>query len=247
VDDKMLARVRALLAKAEATEFPDEAEALNVKAAELMAAYGIDEALAAAREPGRDAATDKRIVIDPPFAMGKCGLFTAVAAPLRCEAIRIDTRLYDGKNRYRHTMHIFGFRSDIERAELLYTSLLLQAANALQHVPAPRGNTGAAFRDSWLSGFSAAVYWRLLAAENKAADQAQSGRSDGMSVELVLADRSALIGQAYRDAYPDARVGRARKLSGNGTHAGWQVGQRADLGISRNVDRGSGGSLAGTS
>ena len=48
-DQRVLDRVRALLAKAESTEFPEEAEALTAKAQELMARHSIDEALLAAR------------------------------------------------------------------------------------------------------------------------------------------------------------------------------------------------------
>src|SRR5438045_2689314 len=45
IDDRMLAKVRALLAKAESTEFTDEADALTAKAQELMTRYSIDRAL----------------------------------------------------------------------------------------------------------------------------------------------------------------------------------------------------------
>ncbi|NEA40757.1 DUF2786 domain-containing protein, partial [Streptomyces sp. SID11385] len=44
-EPRMLTRIRALLAKAEATGFPEEAEALTTKAQELMARHSIDEAL----------------------------------------------------------------------------------------------------------------------------------------------------------------------------------------------------------
>ncbi|WP_017570470.1 DUF2786 domain-containing protein, partial [Nocardiopsis halotolerans] len=47
VDQGKLARVRALLAKAESTEFPSEAEALSARAQELMARHSIDRALLA--------------------------------------------------------------------------------------------------------------------------------------------------------------------------------------------------------
>ena len=49
-ESRMLTRIRALLAKAEATGFPEEAEALSAKAQELMARHSIDEALIAARD-----------------------------------------------------------------------------------------------------------------------------------------------------------------------------------------------------
>jgi hypothetical protein len=47
-EPRMLGRIRALLAKAESTEFPEEAEALTAKAQQLMAHHSIDEALLAA-------------------------------------------------------------------------------------------------------------------------------------------------------------------------------------------------------
>lgn len=45
VDQKALGRVRALLAKAESTEFPEEAEALSAKAQELMSRYSLHQAV----------------------------------------------------------------------------------------------------------------------------------------------------------------------------------------------------------
>ena len=52
-DERMLSRIRALLAKAESTEFAEEAEALSGRAQELMAKYSIDHALLAA-ETGKE-------------------------------------------------------------------------------------------------------------------------------------------------------------------------------------------------
>jgi hypothetical protein len=46
-EPRSLGRIRALLAKAEATGYPPEAEALTAKAQELMARYSIDEAVLA--------------------------------------------------------------------------------------------------------------------------------------------------------------------------------------------------------
>ena len=44
-DDRRLSTIRALLAKAEATEYPDEAEAFFAKASELISRWAIDEAM----------------------------------------------------------------------------------------------------------------------------------------------------------------------------------------------------------
>lgn len=56
IEPRMLGRIRALLAKAEATTFPEEAEALSAKAQELMARHTVDEALLAVRGGVRAAA-----------------------------------------------------------------------------------------------------------------------------------------------------------------------------------------------
>lgn len=60
-DDRVLARVRALLAKAESTEFPDEAEALLAKAQALISRHAIDRAAVAGEtRPGGGAAARRR-------------------------------------------------------------------------------------------------------------------------------------------------------------------------------------------
>lgn len=68
-DTALLQRVRKLLAKAEADgATPAEAEAFTVKAAELMARYGIDRALLAAakRKPtGRPTASSMCPILGP--------------------------------------------------------------------------------------------------------------------------------------------------------------------------------------
>ena len=45
VDQKVLAWVRGLLAKAESTQFPEEAEALSAKAQELMNRHAFERAV----------------------------------------------------------------------------------------------------------------------------------------------------------------------------------------------------------
>jgi hypothetical protein len=56
-------------------------------------------------------------------------------------------------------------------------------------------------------------------------------------VSLVLADRSRQVTAAMEAEYPYLRTAKPRILSGSGRAAGWQAGQRADLGGSRLGDR----------
>ncbi|HET7329041.1 MAG TPA: DUF2786 domain-containing protein [Nocardioidaceae bacterium] len=231
MSDVMLAKVRKLLAKAEdpaATEH--EARVYTTKAAELIAAYGIDRALLAQADPASDPVGDRVVVVDPPYAQDKADLLGGVATQLRCRAVQ-RTSFTSGRKEL--SLHLFGFEADLLRAEILYTSLLLQATAGVTRARAPRGEQPAAFRRSWLRGFTYAVVARLAEAEDRARVDAEAARPSGSptpSVALVLADRSAAVSSALRAHYPRARQARARSLSGSGGHQGWSAGQRADLG-----------------
>jgi hypothetical protein len=225
----MLAKVRKLLAKAaDPATTTAEAEAYTAKAAALAAAYGIDQALLAAAEPGRDPLGDRVVPLEAPYATDKGDLLSVIAHELRCRAVRRIDRTADGTS---VTLHLFGHGSDLDRVELLFTSLLLQATRDLTRTPIPRGEHAAAFRRSWLAGFSYAIQQRLSDAERKAAAEAAPRfAAAGSSAALVLASRSELVEAAMHDAYPQLRTARPRVLSGGGGHHGWAAGQRADLG-----------------
>ncbi len=131
-------------------------------------------------------------------------------------------------------MHLFGHASDLERTELLFTSLLLQSATALARTPVPPWEHKAAFRRSWLAGFRMAIGRRLADAETRAESAAADRyRAAGTSTALVLADRTEQAVSAMEAAYPDLGTSRPRTLSGSGGAEGWAAGQRADLGGTR--------------
>jgi len=82
VDDRRLATIRGLLAKAEATEFPEEAEAFFNKASELIARYAISEALIwASTSRGREHPDELRLVVHSPYVAQKSVL--VVGSPPR--------------------------------------------------------------------------------------------------------------------------------------------------------------------
>ena len=66
-------------------------------------------------------------------------------------------------------LHVFGYLSDLERADILFTSLLVQMARALARQAVPGyGGEARAWRRSWMLGYSAAVVARVRAAEEAA-------------------------------------------------------------------------------
>lgn len=240
--DAVLGKVRKILAKAEdPATTPEEAETYTAKAAELVATYGIDQALLAEQAPGSDVVGDRVVLLEAPYALDKANLLSGVAIALRCRAVQ-RTRYSGGAKQL--SMHLFGYASDLARAEVLYTSLLLQASSGLRRSYAPPGESVAAYRRSWLAGFTAAVVCRLRESEERAARVAQSGGSApvGRSVSLVLADRSVAVRNAVEREYPHLRKAQARSLSGSGGRSGYVAGQRADLGGTR-VGRDSPGQL----
>ncbi|OWY60391.1 hypothetical protein B7486_69430, partial [cyanobacterium TDX16] len=76
------------MAKAESTEFPDEAESCTAKAQALMAKYAIDQlAVDAARGRPAGEVLSRRIDLDVPYGSAKCSLLGAVGHANRCQVI----------------------------------------------------------------------------------------------------------------------------------------------------------------
>jgi hypothetical protein len=238
----LLDRVRKLLTKAEADGVTAaEAQALTAKAAELMAKYGIDRALLAARRPETDHPADRKVDIDNPWARVQAHLLCGLAAAMRCQCVLLPRP--DPGTR----IHIFGFASDIERTDVLYTSLLLQMWQGLGTAEIPGwSRSPRAWRRSWLLGFISAVVSRVRAAEQDATTKATSpAAAEGDRMTLVLADRRQVIVRNIEHAYPVTRKTQMT-YSGSGYGAGYTEGQRADIGASR-LRRRAGRSLTGAS
>jgi hypothetical protein len=233
-DDPILAKIRKLLAKAEDDACtPAEAELFTAKAAELIAKYGIDQARLAEQDPTTDQVGDRVLVLDAPYALDKASLLHTVATALRCKTVQ-RTRYMGGVKQI--SLHLFGYGADLDRVEVLFTSLLVQAAHALAVERVPAREHPAAYRRSWYAGYAVAIGRRLRDAESRAtaaADQATPAPGSGRSMALVLADRTVQVRAAVTTAYPRLTNGRARQLSGSGAGNGYAAGQRADLGSSR--------------
>ena len=239
--ERLLDRVRKLLAQAEDDSVtPAEAQAFTAKAASLMAKYGIDRALLAAECPETDRPADRMLDIDNPWAREKAHLLSGLASALRCHCILL------GGSRPGSRVHLFGFASDIDRTDLLYTSLLIQMSHGLAGARVPEWSSSPrAWRRSWLLGFATAVVARVREAEFGAVTAAtRAGAADGERTALVLADRSLIIRRNVEQAYPVTRKARVT-YSGSGYRDGYSQGQRADIGTSR-LSRTRGRSLAGS-
>ncbi|MFC8369699.1 DUF2786 domain-containing protein [Streptomyces sp. NPDC057239] len=209
-ESRVLGRIRALLAKAEATGFPDEAEALSAKAQELMARHSVDEALLAAREPSAQAPGACRIGVEPPYEQAKAVLLDAVAGANHCRAVWNEPLGFST---------VVGFSSDLEAVELLYTSLLVQATTAMTRAEAAQRAGGRkrtkTFRQSFLAAYAHRVGTRLAAvAETQVSDD----------LLPVLASRAVAVTERTDRLFPETTTTRLRGVS---DAAGWEEGARA--------------------
>lgn len=143
---RQLAKVRALLAKAESTTYEAEAEALTAEAQELITRHALERLLARidATVPASGVVT-RRTWIDAPYVLAKALLVDAVASANRCRTVISESLGFTA---------LVGDPQDLDDVELLATSLLVQAdAAMLRH---GRQATGAgtsrtrAFRQSFL-------------------------------------------------------------------------------------------------
>ena len=231
VDPRILHRVRSLLAKAESTTFPEEAEALTAKAQELMARHAIDTAVLEAGRPGdRPQVGGRRVAVDDPYAGPKAMLLEAISAANRCRSVWSKGFGY---------ATVFGTEGDLDAVELLYTSLLVQAARAMlaEGDGAKRaGSRTRSFRQSFLVAFATRIGTRLREAV-EAATEAYADQHD--TLLPVLADRRDAAEAACDETFPRVR---ATSVSANDWW-GWQAGndaaEAAQLDVHAPVGRGS--------
>ena len=220
--------IRKLLTKAERAATPDEADAYNTKAAQLMAKHGVDNAmLAAAGANTRDVISRRYITMSDPYSTEKAILVSNIAYEMSCRSV-----CHTGPGRGQTSaVTVMGFESDLARVDLAYTSLLLQATRGVlaQRPPSWSNESTAAFRRTWLDGFTTEVTRRLALAD-RIATQQHDTTTKGPSAALVLADRRGLVEQALQDAFTGLRTARPRRLTGTGFHAGVQAGRQADVG-----------------
>ena len=217
LDRRLLDRVRALLAKAEATDFPEEAEAYSAKAQELMTRHRIDHALLAAMAGDRDRPAVRRIAVDNPYDVAKSLLLQVVAEANTCRAVWM--------KRF-GLVAVVGFAADLDATEVLFTSLLVQATRTMTAAGSKTDksgrNTTRSFRQSFLASYASRIGERLCAVSEQVGREAGASER-GAALLPVLAARSDAVNGAFAKQFPE--------LTQVSTHAnnreGWASGRAA--------------------
>ncbi len=190
---------------------PSEAENAAEAAERLILKHAIDAALLEAKSDSRTKPELRTMDIDPPYVSAKLVLLAHVAAAHNVEVV---TRSGSSE------AYLVGFAGDLQLVDLLFTSLLLQAAAAMIRQP----STGRAFRRAFLIGFAAEVGRRLD--EMRAEAVAETG---GTSTEIALRGRHDEVQAAMREHFPRLGTKRTSVSDGGGLAAGQRSGATASL------------------
>ncbi|HUG83052.1 MAG TPA: DUF2786 domain-containing protein [Euzebya sp.] len=222
LDDQVLARVRALLHKAESTTFEAEAEALTAKAQQLITRHAIDEArLQSSGTTGAPPVT-RRILLDDPYLSAKSLLVHQVAAANRCHAVF---------SRHPGWSTVFGTDADVQATQLLVASLLAQAVGTMARLGPQRDVYGRSrtrsFRSAFLQGFAVRIGERL----DQTSTDVLAGAADRDRVLPVLAGRQADARAAADEAFPQLVNHSLGISNGEGWFAGKAAADLASLDV----------------
>lgn len=219
----ILAKVRALLAKAESTSFDAEAEALTAKAQELMTRHRIDRATAGGEDLVDEEVVGRRIWIDNPYPEAKSVLLAGIAGANGCRAVWTKDFGF---------VTVFGFAEELDGVEELFTSLLVQATTALQREGSKSDRYGRSrttrFRRSFLVAFGHRVSERLRHATDETVRTAEA--QTGSALVPILVRREQAADEAVERVFQDLKSVSVSATDWEGYRSGTRLGDRADLG-----------------
>ena len=216
-----LRRVQALLAQAESTPYPHEAETFLAKAQELMTRHAIDESMLRTTSLATSEVVSERVTVEPPYASARAALLGQVARANGCRLVICSTG--------RGAQHcvLVGHRSDVASTQMLFAALSLHATRTMLAAPVPAGDTFRRFRHAFLLAFAHRIGQRLQAATHSVQHEAET--SGGAAVALALRDRNDAVEDALRAQFPRLGTRLSSASSQAGAHHGRTAADRAQL------------------
>jgi hypothetical protein len=221
-----------LLAKAESTEFEEEADAFFGKAQELMSRYALERAmLDADLGDGGVGPGGRRIWLDAPYVSAKSMLINQVAMANRSKAV-----FHSGLD----CMTVLGDEVDLELVEMLSTALLVHASSAMVLAGRQQDRYGQSrtksFRQSFLVSYATRIGERLTAADARTAEAMADELGDGRLLP-VLAARTQEVEKLYETLFPALSTRRVSVSNSAGWGAGRVAADQANLDVRRAVRR----------
>jgi hypothetical protein len=229
--EKKLRQIQGLLdLAADERTSEGERDAAMKRAMALMAAHGVTDMMVDARKRSQtDELIRKTIPMTDPYSREKMMLAMEIGHALHCRST------YRWVGRSVTSITLFGHRSDIERVEMLYTSLLLQAVRAVRDARPEWWATAAetrSYRKNFLVGFGRRVGTRLMLAELEAREKYDREHTNvDAGTAIVLATRDAKVERFYKDETDEIKFGRKSRAQygGDGSREGRRAGDKAKL------------------
>jgi hypothetical protein len=226
-EDKMLARIAALLRQAEGTSNTHEAEAFRAAAQRLATATSIDLAVARAHSATRTAAqvpSMRTITIGEPGSRGLrtyVQLFAGIATAneVRCDVASNSTYVY-----------AYGFAEDIDATHALYASLVVQmvrACDAYLATGAHRPTPTITARLNFQLAFGARVGQRLSEARDQARREATQETAATPGTAIALRNKEIELRDHYRTESKARGTWRPASASAGYSSAARRAGDRA--------------------
>ena len=215
--DRLLKRIRGLLAKAEATDHPAEAETFTEKAQELMTRHAVDEAVLRGLQHEGIPVASRRVHLQSPHANVKATLLNAVAVPNRCRTVLMNE--YD-------IAVLVGTPTDVDQTELLFTSLLIQATRAMAETGHRRdasSDRSATFRRSFLLAYALRIGERLRETDRSAT------ATYGTELVPLLQREAEAVDAEFERQFPQVRQGGTTSVDPRGWEAGRAAADRASV------------------
>jgi Protein of unknown function (DUF2786) len=226
-DDKLLARIAALLRQAEGTDNAHEADAFMSAAQRLATAASIDLAVARShasiRSPAQ-APTQRTISIGTPGARGLrtyVQLFVLIAAAndVRCDIASNSTFVY-----------AYGFAEDIDATHALYASLVVQmvrSSDSYLATGAHRPTPTITARLNFQLAFGARVGQRLAEAREQARQEVTKDRERAPGTAIALRDKEIELHDFYRSTSKARGSWQASRATAGYSSAARRAGDRA--------------------
>jgi hypothetical protein len=228
-DDKMLARIAALLRQAEGTDNTHEAEAFMAAAQRLATATSIDLAVARSHADQR---TKAQTPVQRTITIGNAGarglrtyvqLFVLIANAndVKCDIASNSTFVY-----------AYGFAEDIDASHALYASLVMQMVRASElyiasgaHRPTPTITA----RINFQLAFGARIGKRLAEAREEAQREATKSSDSSPGTAIALRDKDIELKDYYRQTSAARGTWRATSATAGYSSAARRAGDRAGL------------------
>lgn len=233
MSEKVKKKIKALLTKAESTEFQEEADAFFAKAAELMAQHAVseDEIRQYKDEKSIPKPERRSYVVASPYSADRMYLVSQVAEALGGYAYYMKQRRdgYKTRNRVKdHNTYAFlvGFPHDLDQIEVMLESLNRQMDIAREKAMAQTYLPGMGGKKVWSATFIRAYSMRIGQRLREAYQTVMAEQTGG--VALAIRNKNEIIRAELAGLGVKAQTSQ-RQFDSNAASAGRAAADRASI------------------